>query len=83
MGVIGACLLLSAVGLARAIAQYGEVGLLAYSKLLVGPFVVLIAAIYFSPSDVTLKRACIVVLSITIAVLAASSLFGVGWLVHQ
>jgi hypothetical protein len=96
MGLMGATLLLSIVGLARAIAQYGEAGLIAYIKLLAGPSVVLIVAIYLSPglfrngnlggllpSDVNLKRASIAILSITIILLVASSILGVGWLVRR
>jgi hypothetical protein len=91
-----AALILGAIGLIRAIAEYGVPGAIAFSKLIVVPILVVFWGFLFGPityggkfprnllpSNEALKVILLILLSLTGAGFALSAAFGVAWLVPK
>lgn len=92
IGLISAGLLLGALGLVRAVVQYGGAGFVAFLEVLFGPAIFAAAAIFFVgrfedgrlggliPSDSTLRRLAYVVVIVGAVGAAITGVFGIGWL---
>jgi hypothetical protein len=91
-----AALLLGVVGFGRAAAEFGLPGVIAYSKLVLSPSLVVIFFLFWTsgsfagkfprsllPSNHALKKHSIVVVVLTGIAMVFSALFGVGWLVTR
>jgi hypothetical protein len=96
LGLLGAFVILVVVGFARALTEYGSAGLVAWCKLLLGPFVIAIWCIVILPGDPkehglrvlfpsggTLRVIFIGVAVVTAAALISAATLGVGWIVSK
>jgi hypothetical protein len=96
LGLAGGCVILVVVGFARALAEYGSAGLVAWCKLLLGPIGFAIWLIVILPGEPQARGLRVLfpsgralrVISIGVAVITAAALIsaatlGVGWIVSR
>jgi hypothetical protein len=96
LGLLGAFVVLVVIGFARALAEYGSAGLIAWCKLLLGPVAFAIWCIVILPGDPkerglrmlfpsgsSLRVIFIGAAVVTAAALVSAATLGVGWIVSK